>query len=74
MDHDILVVGAGIAGLYTALQYLKKHPDAHVAIIEKYKTVGGRAYTFRTKLDARGPIHWEAGAGRIHKSHKMTIK
>ena len=73
MDYDILVVGAGIAGLYTALQYLKKYPDTRVAIIEKYKTVGGRAYTFRTKLDARGPIHWEAGTGRIHKTHKLTM-
>jgi len=73
MDYDILIVGAGIAGLYTALQYLKKHPDTRIAMIDKYKSLGGRSFTFRTKLSARGPIHWEAGAGRIHKTHKITM-
>lgn len=71
--YDLVVIGAGIAGLYTALQYLKKHPAAKVAVLEKYKTLGGRVVTYHTTLPARGPVHWENGAGRIHESHKLVL-
>ncbi len=38
-QYDIIVVGAGLVGLATAYQVLKKRPTAHVLIIEKEAAV-----------------------------------
>jgi (S)-2-hydroxyglutarate dehydrogenase len=35
MLHDLIVIGGGIVGLSTALQMLRRHPHARVAVIEK---------------------------------------
>ncbi|PMR70431.1 flavin monoamine oxidase family protein [Halomonas heilongjiangensis] len=39
---DTLVVGAGMAGLYTAWRIIEDKPDANVTIIEKSGRTGGR--------------------------------
>lgn len=70
-DYDILIVGAGIAGLRCALTLKQKHPQKRIAIAEKYTYVGGRIYTYHPK-EFPG-IHWESGAGRIHGSHTKTL-
>jgi phytoene dehydrogenase-like protein len=64
---DYLIVGAGLAGLYTALKIKEAKPEATIQIIEKYNYIGGRVVTHRH------PKHsWEIGAGRVHSSHKMV--
>ena len=63
-DYDIIIIGAGISGIYCALELSKKYK---VLILEKYDEIGGRISTFR------GPVQWERGAGRIHSSHKMVL-
>ncbi|MEZ4893024.1 MAG: FAD-dependent oxidoreductase [Saprospiraceae bacterium] len=35
MRHDILIAGAGIVGLATALQLQRQRPDLKIGIIEK---------------------------------------
>ena len=70
MEYDYLIVGAGIAGLHCALRISKAFPKAKIAIAEMYSYTGGRIFTFHGK----GGAHWEAGAGRIHGSHTMTMK
>lgn len=67
--YDVILVGAGISGLYAARELLKQHPDWKVAVCEKYKALGGRTSTFH-----KGTWHWEAGAGRIHKSHTRVLQ
>jgi hypothetical protein len=67
-SYDIIIVGAGISGLYAAREILKRNPSWRVAIAEKYKSIGGRTSTFH-----KGQWQWEAGAGRVHRSHKMTL-
>jgi hypothetical protein len=67
MDLDYAIVGGGLAGLYAAREIAKKHPKATIAVFEKYRVFGGRVLTFR-----EGPYQWEAGAGRIHSSHKLV--
>ena len=69
MDYDYLIVGAGIAGLHCALRISKAFPKAKIAITEMYSYTGGRIFTFK----GRG-VQWEAGAGRIHGSHRMIVK
>lgn len=42
--HDIIIVGAGIAGLYSAYQILKQSPDTSILILESgsRQEIGGR--------------------------------
>jgi monoamine oxidase len=64
---DYLIVGAGLAGLYTALKIKEAKPEATIQIIEKYNYIGGRVVTHHH------PGHsWEIGAGRVHSSHKRV--
>jgi hypothetical protein len=68
MEYDYLIVGAGIAGLHCALRISKAFPRAKIAIAEMYSYTGGRIFSYK------GKGQWEAGAGRIHGSHTMTMK
>jgi len=67
--YDTLIVGGGLAGLYTMRELLKKNPTERILLCEKYKKLGGRAVTY-TKED----LQWEIGAGRISSSHTMVHK
>jgi len=70
--YDICIIGAGIAGLYCARELQRKMPKAKICILEKYKQIGGRTYTYHTKVNGMD-ISWEAGAGRIHNSHHQVL-
>jgi phytoene dehydrogenase-like protein len=72
MSYDICIIGAGIAGLYCAREVSKKYPSAKICILEKYKQIGGRTYTYHTTVNGL-KVSWEAGAGRIHKSHHNVM-
>lgn len=69
-EYDILIVGAGLAGLHCALRLSHAYPKATIAIAEAY-TVGGRVFTY--KPNGFKGIHWESGAGRIHTSHRRIL-
>ena len=68
MFYDIIIVGAGIAGLRVGIETLKAHPEKTCCILEKYGYTGGRIVTFK-----KGRLQWEGGAGRIATSHKKTM-
>lgn len=59
---DVIVIGGGIAGLYTAYQCLQQ--GWTVLLIEKTNECGGRIRTIY-----HPPLQWEAGAGRFHATH-----
>jgi protoporphyrinogen oxidase/cytochrome b involved in lipid metabolism len=44
-EYDYIIVGAGIAGLYTAFQLHNKKPNAKIAILEATNRVGGRLHS-----------------------------
>ena len=69
-DNDLIIVGAGIAGLRIGIETLKKHKKC--CILEKYD-VGGRVDTFKKSLPI-GQVQWESGAGRICTTHKKVLK
>ena len=69
MVYDYIIVGAGIAGLYTGLKLLKARPSKKILILEKYDYNGGRIVTYRNKGH-----HWEIGAGRISMRHGRLLK
>ncbi len=66
---DYLVVGAGVAGTYTALE-LSKKKDKSVLLIEKSNRVGGRLKTSQVEKD----ISLEAGAARFSNLHVKLVK
>jgi protoporphyrinogen oxidase len=73
-NYDICIIGAGICGLYCALKLKESYPDYTICILEKYKYIGGRVSTFKTTIPGIGHLQWEAGAGRLHKSHHQLIE
>lgn len=68
METDIVIVGAGIAGLRIATELLKSKPSLKILFIEMYAKAGGRIDTIRS-----GSSHYESGAGRIHSSHSKLL-
>jgi monoamine oxidase len=71
-SYDSIIIGSGIAGLYTALELLKKHPRRTVAVYEKHKDLGGRIYTFHQTIQGHA-LQWEAGAARISEHHTLLL-
>ncbi len=65
MSYDIVIVGAGIAGLTCGIALQKK--GKRTCILEKYGYTGGRVVTY-----SKDGYHWENGAGRIaHDHHRV---
>lgn len=71
-SYDCIVVGGGISGLYSAIELQKKYPEWSIAIIEKYKGLGGRTYSYSPP--GFPGVRWEMGAGRIQESHILVKK
>jgi monoamine oxidase len=69
MIYDIIIIGGGIAGLYTANQILKKSHKINILILEKESRLGGRVYTYKDKY-----MSVEAGAGRFSQQHKLLFE
>ena len=70
MIYDIIIVGGGMAGLYTQYKLLQKYKNKKIILIEKDNRLGGRVYTYNMKL--KGVKHsMEAGAGRFNDNHKL---
>lgn len=78
MNADIVILGAGIAGLRCGIELLRKRPSLQIVILEKYNYTGGRVVTYHKTLeDARGKcskLQWENGAGRIHSDHRKVLE
>ena len=67
--YDIIVVGGGIAGLYTAYNLSLLYPKKTIKIMEKSDTLGGRVHTYKDRN-----FQVEAGAGRISAKNKSVLK
>lgn len=66
--YDIVIIGAGIAGFTAATELLRWRRGLRVALLDKYKFLGGRAFTY--EADVSG-VHyqWEEGGARISLRH-----
>ena len=66
MEYDVVIVGAGPAGLATAIKLRQLHPDVNVCILEKASEVGAHILSgnvFETRaLDELIPNWKEDGA------------
>ena len=62
-EYDVIIIGAGISGLYCAYTLSKTN---RVLLIDERDYVGGRIYTH--------PMNYEVGAARYNSSHKRLLK
>ncbi len=65
--YDCICVGSGVGGLSAALNLQKEYPTWKIAVVEKYKGLGGRTYSY-SPPGFEG-VSWEMGAGRVSGSH-----
>lgn len=72
MKYDVIIVGAGIAGLYAATRLQKLRPDAQILVLEKHKRkwLGGRT---SNEMFQGVNVVTGAGIGRKAKD-KLLIK
>lgn len=68
MIYDVVIVGGGIGGLYTAYRLLLSRPELRVLLLEKSDHLGGRVWTFSDKH-----MTVDAGAGRFSEGHARVV-
>ena len=73
MKCDVIIIGAGIAGLRAGIRILTTQPHLKCIILEKYNYKGGRVFTYRDTIPGVGKVQWESGAGRISHTHKKIL-
>jgi protoporphyrinogen oxidase len=73
MIYDIIIVGGGMAGLYTQYKLMKKYKNKKILLIEKDNRLGGRVYTHKVRVNGI-KYSMEAGAGRFNDNHKYLKK
>ena len=71
-NYDIVIIGGGIAGIYSMYNLKKKYPKLKVLLLEKDDRFGGRVYSFNAKVDNIDYV-MDLGAGRIGHHHKLMV-
>ena len=66
MIYDTIILGGGIAGLYTAYKLQSMNPKMKLLLLEKNDYFGGRIYTVHDN-----DLIFEAGAGRFNETHVL---
>jgi len=67
-QSDVIIVGAGMAGLYTAWRLLRRRPDRTIRLIERLPRTGGRLESDRVVINGQ-PVKTEEGGMRFMDSH-----
>jgi hypothetical protein len=70
--ENIIIIGGGISGLYTAYHLLKKK-KYNILIIEKEKEIGGRLFTEKVEIENE-TYFLEGGAGVLRDDDKLLIE
>jgi len=70
--YDVVIIGGGIAGVYTMYNLKKKYPNLKVLLLEKENRFGGRVYSFHKKLNNEN-YTMDLGAGRIGYHHNLMV-
>jgi lysine 2-monooxygenase len=68
-ELDVAIVGAGVAGTYTAFQLIKARPDWRVGVFERSQRIGGRLWSVHVDGLAK-PI--ELGGMRYMSGHRLV--
>ena len=65
---EVLVLGAGPAGLWTAMTLLERHPGLGVTVVDRGDSPGGMAGSF-----TRGGLEYDYGSHRLHPSSAGSV-
>jgi len=72
LDVDIAVVGAGVAGAYSAWRLKQKYPGKRIALFEYSNRVGGRLYS--TQLPGMPNVNAELGGMRYIPDSQAFVR
>ena len=74
-EYDIIILGGGIAGIYTAYQLVKNpiFSQKRILLLEKTKRLGGRVYSVNPYKNHPEDVI-EGGAGRFSPNHILLNK
>ena len=70
VSYDCLIVGAGMSGINTAYQLLKKKPQMKILLVEKNEKIGGRIQS----INLHHNQSYESGSIRFYPSHLLMLK
>jgi len=66
---DIIIVGAGVTGLYCAWRLLRNDDSKKILVVDRLDRTGGRLETDLVKVPGRGTVREEEGAMRFVYDH-----
>ena len=68
--YDLVIIGGGIAGLYTLYKLSKKYTHLKILLLESGQRLGGRIYSYKETIDKQEYV-MDLGAGRLGYHHKL---
>ena len=69
-NYDIVIIGGGIAGLYTLYKLSKSFAHLKILLLESGQRYGGRIYSYKETIDKQEYV-MDLGAGRLGYHHKL---
>ena len=66
---DVVIVGGGVAGFYTAWRLLQENPDQSITVLESSQRLGGRLYS--EKAPGFSSVCVEHGGMRYSRQHQL---
>jgi monoamine oxidase len=69
-NYDLVIIGGGIAGLYTLYKLSKSFVHLKILLLESGQRYGGRIYSYKETIDKQEYI-MDLGAGRLGYHHKL---
>jgi len=67
--YDYIILGGGIAGLYSIYKLSKEYPNKTILLLEKTNRFGGRVESIQLQPKNDPEYIIEAGAGRFSQHH-----
>ncbi|KAK6038577.1 amine oxidase [Cooperia oncophora] len=74
IDYDVIVVGAGLAGLSAAREVLKLEPTLRVLVLEAKERVGGRTLSVPMKAARGGSLKAELGGTWVCNEQRNILQ
>jgi len=69
-NYDLVIIGGGIAGLYTLYKLSKQFTNLKILLLESGERYGGRIYSYKETIDGEEYVI-DLGAGRLGHHHKL---
>ena len=71
MTYDLVIIGGGLAGLYTLYKLSKTFSHLKILLLESGERYGGRIYSYKETIDGQDYV-MDLGAGRLGH-HQVLI-